>query len=122
MAGTWYVEHGRIEEQVVPGRRLGRHVKHDSRNLAYPWRRSGGPLTSQLWLRWVPILNQGAVGSCTGNEEVGALGTDPLWGALPAGHSALDETLALTIHSGAETIDRDGPYPPNDNGSSGPSV
>jgi hypothetical protein len=53
---------------------------------------------------------------------VGALGTGPVYDALPAGHQVLDETLALYIYSDAETIDGDGPYPPNDNGSSGPSA
>jgi hypothetical protein len=43
-------------------------------------------------------------------------------GALPAACPPLDENLALKIYSGAETIDGDGPYPPQDNGSSGPSA
>lgn len=102
---------------------LGRNVYHDSRNLAYPWTRGVATLTSQLWKRNIPILDQGQVGSCTGNEQVGAVGTDPLWGPLTAGQqSALNEQLALNIYSAAETLDGDGPYPPNDNGSSGPSV
>jgi hypothetical protein len=35
---------------------------------------------------------------------------------------ALDGALALRVYSEAESIDGDGPYPPNDNGSSGLSV
>jgi hypothetical protein len=119
---TWYTEHAVTEEDVVPGKRLGRIVRHDSRSLAYPWQRSGVTLTTQLWARNVPILDQGNVGSCTGNAEAGALGTDPLYATLPAGHPALDEAEALRLYSAAETIDGDGPYPPNDNGSSGLSV
>jgi hypothetical protein len=79
-------------------------------------------LKTQLWPRHIPILDQGNVGSCTGNEQVGALGTGAIFDALPVGHVGLDEALALVIYSGAETIDGDGPYPPNDNGSSGPSA
>jgi hypothetical protein len=60
--------------------------------------------------------------SCTGNALTGALGCDPLNATLPAGHPALDEAEALRIYSEAEDIDGDGPYPPNDNGSSGLSV
>ncbi len=122
---AWYTEHVRIPEHRVPGKRLGRHVSHDSRNKAYPWRAGGGPLTSQLWPRHTPILDQGDIGSCTGNMETGDLGTDPVYGALPAAYraaAALNEALALKIYSAAETIDGDGPYPPNDNGSSGPSA
>ena len=123
-SASWYVEHVRIPEIVVDGKRLGRNVRHDSRNWLYPHRASGRALTSQLWPRHVAILDQGAVGSCTGNMMVGALGTGPLFTALSAGpaYPVLDEALALKIYSAAETLDGDGPYPPNDNGSSGPSV
>lgn len=122
---AWSTHRARIPWQPAAGRRpraLGRNVYHDSRNLAYPWKKTSLGLTSQLWPRRIPILDQGNVGSCTGNEQVGSLGTDPIIGALPSGSPTLDESLALKIYSGAETIDGDGPYPPNDNGSSGPSA
>lgn len=126
MAGTWTIEHVRIPEIVVPGKRLGRHVRRDSRSLAYPFRAPAGiTIASQLWPRHIPVLDQGNIGSCTGNAEVGALGTGALWTALPSGEQNsgyLNEALALKIYSAAETIDGDGPYPPNDNGSSGPSA
>lgn len=111
-----------IEEQVVPGRRLGRHVHHDSRSLLYPCRESGA-LKDTLLGRRIPILDQGNAGSCTGNAETGALGTDPLYGTLtPAQQARLGEPLAVALYSAAEDIDGDGPYPPNDNGSTGLSV
>jgi hypothetical protein len=120
---VWSILHGRIPEIVVPGMRLGRHVRHDSRSLAYLHTlRPGIVLADVLWQRQIPILDQGDTGSCTGNAMDGALGTDPLWADLPAGHALLDEAEALRIYSAAETIDGDGPYPPNDNGSSGLSV
>jgi hypothetical protein len=113
----------RIEERVVPGRRLGRHVRHDSRSLLYPWQDSGEALKDVLLTRHIVILDQGDVGSCTGNAETGALGTDPLYGTLPPDQQArLNEALALALYSAAETIDGDGPYPPQDNGSTGISV
>jgi hypothetical protein len=118
---SWTVYHERIPEIVVPGKRLGRHVRRDSRSLAYPYQRTGQTLSSQLWTRHIPILNQGNVGSCTGNAETGALGTDPLNISMPPG-VVLDETMALRLYSAAETIDGDGPYPPNDNGSTGSSA
>jgi hypothetical protein len=122
MIPTWTVEHGLIPEYIVAGKRLGRHIRHDSRSLAYRHVTTPGrPLVSVEHARHTPILNQGGVGSCTGNAETGALGSDPLWDTIPAG-IVLDENMALSIYSAAETIDGDGPYPPNDNGSTGLSV
>lgn len=116
----WYPAPG---DRVLP---LGRHQYHDSRNLAYAYQRSAPVLVTRLHTRQIPILDQGDVGSCTGNGEVGVLGTEPNWttaayAGYPAG-TVLDEPLALKVYSGAEDIDGDGPYPPNDNGSSGPSA
>jgi hypothetical protein len=112
-----------IPELVVPGKRLGRHIHHDSRSLAYRLRLPEGAVLRDVnWARHIPILDQGQVGSCTGNAMVGALGSDPLYGDLPVGHPHLAEAEALRIYSEAEVIDGDGPYPPNDNGSSGLSV
>lgn len=125
MSASWFTTaekltwHPVSEDHPLP---LGRNVYHDFRNRAYPYQRTTAKLTSQLHARHIPILDQGNVGSCTGNEQVGALGTSPVFEALPAGHQPLDQTEALYIYSHAETIDGDGPYPPNDNGSSGPSA
>lgn len=100
---------------------LGRNVRHDSRNRAYPHQRQDRALTSQLHTRHIPILDQGAIGSCTANAGVGGLGTDPLFGALPPSPPILDEPFAVKVYSAEETLDGDGPYPPQDNGSSGPT-
>lgn len=119
----YVVEYVKIEQNHLPGMYLGRNVVHDSRNKAYPWMRKSRSLTSQLWPRRIPILNQGQTSSCTGNAQTGALGSDPCFGVLPAPVPHLDEAFAQdVIYSGAETIDGDGPFPPNDNGSSGPSA
>jgi hypothetical protein len=111
----------RIEEHVVPGKRLGRHVDTRLRQLARPYAGPRKTVASVTWERNIPILDQGDVGSCTGNAMTGALGTGLLYAALPAGIT-LDEDEALKLYSAAESIDGDGPYPPNDNGSTGPSV
>jgi len=114
-----------IPEEIVPGKRLGRHIKRDSRSLRYAYRSTMPAEAAKdvLWQRHIPILDQGDVGSCTGNEEVGCLGTGPLWDSLPGNvRITLNEHLALSIYSDAEMIDGDGPYPPNDNGSTGTSV
>ncbi len=111
----------RIDEHVVPGKRLGRHVDARLRQLARPYAGPRKAVASVTWERHIGILDQGDAGSCTGNAMTGALGTGPLYAALPAGVT-LDESEALKLYSEAETIDGDGPYPPNDNGSTGPSV
>lgn len=121
MPDSWSVEYTHIQEEIVPGKRLGRHVRHDSRNWSYPHFRQDRQLTSQLWARTIPILNQGDVGSCTAEAGVGALATEPLVAALPAAHPVLDQAFSYTIYSAEETLDGDGPYPPQDNGSSGPT-
>ncbi len=118
MAHTLYVN--RIEEQVVPGYRLGRHQLSDSRSLAYPVVPADpATLALKVWARHIAILDQGDVGCCVPNATTGALGTDPLWPALPAGHPVLDEAFALVMYNQDENMDGDGPYPPNDNGSYG---
>lgn len=123
MTTTHTIERGHIEEHVVPGKRLGRHIRHDSRSLAYAYQSSAVTLRSALHTRHIPILNQGDVGACCGNAETGALGTDPLYAPLvAAGKAGFTEAMALALYSAAETIDGDGPYPPNDNGSCGLSV
>jgi Papain family cysteine protease len=114
----------RIPETQVDGKPLGRHVHHDSRSLNYLVE-PDGTVVSARWERAIPVLDQGQVGSCTGNAATGALGTDPDYAsldALLAKGLKLNEAEALTLYSAAETIDGDGPYPPNDHGSSGLSV
>jgi hypothetical protein len=63
------------------------------------------------------------VGSCTGNAETGALGTSPVYDALPADHPALNEDEALRLYAEATKLDGyPGIYPPDDTGSDGTSV
>jgi hypothetical protein len=121
VAASWTTARQIIEEEIIQGKRLGRHFRYDSRSAAYPYQRTAPGLVSVLHKRNISILDQGQVGSCTGNGQVGVMGCDPLFAAMPAGVT-LNETEALKIYSAAETIDGDGPYPPNDNGSSGPSA
>lgn len=118
-----------IPETKVPGKPLGRHIHHDSRSLDYlvpkMSRRAQRKMTAVRWPRMIDTLNQGDVGACTGNATVGNLGTVPFFATLVtliAKGLKLDEPEALTIYSAAEVLDGNGPYPPNDDGSSGLSV
>jgi C1A family cysteine protease len=112
-----------IAEEQVSGRRLGRNVNHDVRSLRYLVSSPARALQSTEHERVTPVLDQGSLGSCTGNASCGALGTKPIYDALPSGHPALDESLAVNIYSEATKIDPyDGTYPPTDTGSDGLSV
>lgn len=113
----------RIPEIAVEGKGLGRHVNHDPRSLQY-LHEDGTPVTVR-WNRVTPVLDQGSTSSCTGNACAGALGTDPDHADLIAELTpppTLDEAEAQSLYSAAEVIDGDGPFPPQDNGSSGLSV
>jgi len=114
-----------------PGRgRLGRHVRHDSRSLAYQVEAADvSTLTSVRHTRYIPVLDQGDLGSCTGNAAEGAIGTGALCLALagsplqPNGDALADERQAVALYSMATQLDGvDGSYPPDDTGSDGLSV
>jgi hypothetical protein len=101
--------------------RLGRHVLHDSRSLEYTIAENFAAITSVLWKRDIPVLDQGNVGACTGYAATGALGTDPFFATVPKG-TKLDNTEGLVLYSAAERIDGGEGYPPEDDGSTGLSV
>lgn len=111
--------------------RLGRHVRHDPRSLAYlyPAHEVTG-LASVRHERHIPVLDQGDLGSCTGNAAEGACGTAMLYDAIPAslatrptGDADGDETQAVALYSAATRLDSyRGTYPPTDTGSDGLSV
>lgn len=114
-----------ITEQKVTGRRLGRHVNHDPRSLAYKIT-ADGTVASARWERKTPVLDQGDLGSCTGNAACGVLGTEPFFTTLQADLQVglkLDETEAVSLYSLATQLDEyPGTYPPDDSGSSGLGV
>jgi hypothetical protein len=113
-----------IDEEIISGMRLGRHVRFDSRSLMYLYQAPAERvIEAKLWPRNIAILDQGELGSCTGNALTGALGTDPDYEGLPSGHPALDENEAVALYSAATQLDDyDGSYPPDDTGSDGISV
>lgn len=98
--------------------RLGRHVNHDERSKAFPAQLAPNILDVKH-NRVTPILDQGALGSCTGNAFVGVLGTEP----RKRQTASLDEDLAVKVYSLATALDSyPGSYPPDDTGSDGLSV
>lgn len=102
--------------------RLGRHVEHDDRSLAFAMlpklARPKG--IDRFWGSQVKPLNQGDVGSCTGNATAQWLNTDYAQGMNNLISRKFDEDDALRIYSLATTLDTvPGSYPPSDTGSTG---
>lgn len=102
--------------------RLGRHVRHDSRSLQYQVvAKDPSELKSVTWSRYIPVLDQGQLGSCTGNAGTGCLGTGVYW--MEGQNLSLDENYAVQLYSDATKIDSAaGEYPPTDTGSDGLAI
>lgn len=115
--------------------RLGRHVRHDPRSRAFAHPElPASAIQSVSWQRRAPILDQGNLGSCTGNALTGILGTDSKGrqgatsvvvkadskGVFKAGTYQLDEAFAVKAYSLNTKLDSyQGAYPPKDTGSDG---
>lgn len=101
---------------------LGRYVNHDPRSRLYKFDTTGIEIVSVRHSRRIPVLDQGNLGSCTGNAATGHLGTDPFFDLVPK-TDVLNETFAVGVYSDATKIDSvPGSYPPTDTGSDGVSV
>lgn len=125
-----------LDEIVVPGKRLGRHVHFDDRSKNYTM--SGtipgldpNKLFDKNWSRAVQPFDQGNLGSCTGNGSLGLLATRPFVTPGAAGSTTPDgdvrpnlaEQTAVLIYGKATELDGFGSspsdiYPPDDRGSS----
>ena len=122
MSDSFSIFFQQIPEESIENKRLGRHVHQDSRSLAYPVEtKEWSTIASVIHDRKTPILDQGNLGSCTGNMMTGAIGTLPIYQS--GNNWTLNESLAVKIYSAATVIDNaPGQYPPNDTGSDGLSV
>jgi len=101
---------------------LGRHVEHDPRsmNFAFPIKAPIAPLRTVMHRAYGLPLDQGNLGSCTGNAMAGAKNSLPLH---KTGERILKEADALDLYSLATRLDSfTGSYPPDDTGSSGLAV
>jgi len=128
--GFLYQKYEEIERE---GMRLGRHMWLDGRSLAHMIENSIADMTSRVtsvhWERKLIVLDQGKLGSCTGNAGTGALGTQPFYDAvgknvLPEPDDEIDaEAFAVKLYEDATVVDGyPGTYPPDDTGSSGLAV
>src|SRR6478735_807104 len=84
------LDHGflyhKFEEDIHEGMRLGRNLWLDGRSLAFMIENDvhemSKPVNEKIWDRQLAILDQGDLGSCTGNAGTGALGTEPFYEAV----------------------------------------
>lgn len=98
--------------------KLGRHVEHDPRSRNFPARKAEA-LSTVTHRHYGGSLDQGNLGSCTGNALAHARNTVPLRHARPL----LTETDAVKIYSLGTQLDGvSGQYPPEDTGSTGLGV
>jgi hypothetical protein len=94
---------------------LGRHVNHDDRSRAFPAPRAA--VAPVAWRHYGTVLNQGHLGSCTGNALTHCRTTGPNRQKVRA-----TEKMALELYH-EETMVQGGPvYPPADPGGSGLAV
>lgn len=109
--------------------RLGRHVRHDSRSLRFlvtPQPRSA--MVSVRHYSHIPVLDQGNLGSCTGNASTKNMSYGDFWVAqgdrvLSQTETDVNQTYAVGVYSDATKLDPwDGTYLPDDTGSDGLSV
>lgn len=107
-----------IPEQVVAGRRLGRHIVIDDRSVNFAAELAPAIVSVTHRSAGLP-LDQGESSSCTGRALAGNLNTLPHW---EPGQPTLGELDAAAVYSDEEIALGFGPFPPNDNGGSGLDV
>lgn len=105
-------------------RRLGRHVAHDSRSRRFSVRpRAIEELRSVRHEIGIDVLNQGELGSCTGNAAVHALASNPFVDTLSPHFFDAPQDSAIQLYSAATKLDPwPGEWTPDDTGSNGLSV
>lgn len=99
---------------------LGRHVQHDPASRGFMARMVSIPRTV-LWAHNAPVLNQGNIGSCTGQAMAQCLNTEKFNSSRKGAY--LTEDDAIGLYSTASFLDNiEGGYLPTDTGSTGLAV
>jgi hypothetical protein len=104
--------------------RLKRHYRRDSRSKLFIHDTRKLSIVTVQWALRTAVLNQGQVGKCTAEATEGVLATDPYYSpqvvaAWDANWGSFDDAGTDQFYNSEEGLDGDGPYPPQDNGSSG---
>jgi hypothetical protein len=100
---------------------LGRHVNLDSRSKAYAVQPTATPVTSVRHKQSIGILDQGQIGSCTGNASTSCAYHEPFFApAAPSWSYAPDEGGAQAWYRDNTANDGyPGTWEPDDTGSDG---
>jgi hypothetical protein len=129
-----YVENGILTLKYEPtDPRLGRHMELDSRSTQYgvSLQEQAAKPVNQDWASPIPIMDQGQLGSCTGNAGTrfiawkyrDNLSAVTLSGKNLGQDATADEQFAVELYHEATVNDGfSGTYPPDDTGSSGLGV
>lgn len=103
----------------LPGRRLGRWQEHDPASKSFHAVKATH-LHDVMWKYNGHVLDQGEIGSCTGNSAVEVLMSGQYYDHLK---QVFTEDDALAVYTAATKLDRlPGFYPVTDTGSSGIAV
>jgi hypothetical protein len=115
-----------IYRERIPSRdpRLKRHVLHDSESWRYQPDLTGLTLQPFDWEPTADPLDQGGAGACTAGASLTDLRLGPfnvpaIAAAVATAFGGFTQAGIYSLYSAEETLDGDGPYPPNDNGSTG---
>lgn len=102
--------------------RLGRHQMHDF----LPLERDAlgvlgrlAPIQTVTHKEYLPVFNQGQIGSCTANAALGLLVTAP-FGRPGVTYTEADAVRLYELETRLDDSQIPGEYPPQDTGSSGP--
>jgi hypothetical protein len=109
-----------MSSEIPEGLGLGRLLNHDPKSRNFPAPTAAGPVRSVVWTRYGQSLDQGNLGSCTGNALAHWHNTRP----NHAARKPLDtEADALAYYTRATQLDPfAGQMPDEDTGSDGNSV
>jgi hypothetical protein len=123
----------KFDEDVHEGTRLGRNMWLDGRSLAHMVENDvhemGQSLKSCQWERVLTVLDQGQLGSCTGNAGTGALG--PSRSTTPSAAPSCpirmtkqppNNSPSSSTPTPPSSTATQGDYPPDDTGSSGLAI
>lgn len=121
------VVYERLDELVVEGKPLGRHVHHDPKSRQYAFKLDQpltAPLASVEHKILLDVLDQGSIGSCVPNTGTEFLAWEVIFKTLPVDvQRVLGQPFAVDLYREVTRADPfDGAWEPDDTGTDGLSL